>query len=40
MTATAEKLNSKLSAALDKLHHTRELKRKAKEELRRVAKTY
>ena len=40
MTAAAEKLNSKLLAALDKLRCTRELEQKAKKELRCVAKTY
>ena len=40
MTATAEKLDSELSAALNKLYRTRKLKQKAEEELRRVAKTY
>ena len=38
--ATAEKLNSELLAALDKLCCIRELKQKAKKELRYVAKTY
>ena len=40
MTATVEKLNFKLSAALDELCYTRELKQKAEEELRYIAKTY
>ena len=40
MTATAEKLNSKLLAALNKLRYTRELKQKAKKELRYITKTY
>ena len=38
--ATTEKLNSEFSAALNKLHYTRELKQKAEEELRHIAKTY
>ena len=40
MTAAAEKLDSELSAALDELRCTRELKQKAEEELRHVAETY
>ena len=40
MIAAAEKLDSELLAALDKLRCTRELKQKAKEELRRIAETY
>ena len=40
MTAAAEKLNSELLAALDKLCRTRELKQKAEEELRYIAETY
>ena len=40
MTAAIKKLNSKLLAALNKLRCTRELKQKAEEELRYIAKTY
>ena len=40
VTATAEKLDSELSAALDKLRCTKELEQKAEEELRYVAETY
>ena len=40
MTATVEKLNFKLLAALNKLYYTRELKQKAKKELCCVAKIY